>query len=93
MIRLLLETATDVCSVAVAKGGLVLAEHTATEAHQHSSHLTLFIQKVMAEAELEMTDLDSLVPLYLTGRYTSVRQEERTQARLRAGQWSFGAAA
>jgi tRNA threonylcarbamoyladenosine biosynthesis protein TsaB len=73
MIRLLLETATDVCSVAVAKGGLVLAEHTATEAHQHSSHLTLFIQKVMAEAELEMTDLDEVVLSDGPGSYTSLR--------------------
>lgn len=73
MIRLLLETATDVCSVAVAKGDLVLAEHTATEAYQHSSHLTLFIQQVMAEAQLKMTDLDEVVLSDGPGSYTSLR--------------------
>lgn len=73
MIRLLLETATDVCSVAVAQGGAVLAEHTAAEAHQHSSHLTLFIQRVMAEAGLKMTDLDEIVLSDGPGSYTSLR--------------------
>ncbi len=73
MIRLLLETATDVCSVAVAKGDIILAEHTATEAHQHSSHLTLFIQQVMEEAQVKMTDLDEVVLSDGPGSYTSLR--------------------
>lgn len=73
MIRLLLETATDVCSVAVARNEDVLAEHTAAEAHQHSSHLTLFIQRVMTEAGLKMTDLDEVVLSDGPGSYTSLR--------------------
>ena len=73
MIRLLLETATDVCSVAVAKGDLILAEHTAEEPHQHSSHLTLFIERVMAEAGVKMTDLDEVVLSDGPGSYTSLR--------------------
>jgi tRNA threonylcarbamoyladenosine biosynthesis protein TsaB len=73
MIRLLLETATDVCSVAVSKGDVILAEHTAAEPHQHSSHLTLFIQQVMAEAQLKMTDLDEIVLSDGPGSYTSLR--------------------
>lgn len=73
MIRLLLETATDVCSVAVARGDVILAEHTASEAHQHSSHLTLFIQQVMAEAGLKMTELDEVVLSDGPGSYTSLR--------------------
>jgi tRNA threonylcarbamoyladenosine biosynthesis protein TsaB len=73
MIRLLLETATDVCSVAVARGETILAEHTATEVHQHSSHLTLFIQQVMQEAGLRMTDLEEIVLSDGPGSYTSLR--------------------
>ncbi len=73
MIRLLLETATDVCSVAVAKGNVVLAEHTAAEAHQHASHLTVFIRKVMDEAQVQMTDLDEIVLSDGPGSYTSLR--------------------
>ncbi|TXF88793.1 tRNA (adenosine(37)-N6)-threonylcarbamoyltransferase complex dimerization subunit type 1 TsaB [Neolewinella aurantiaca] len=73
MIRLLLETATDVCSVAVAKDDLILAEYTAAEVHQHSSHLTLFIQQVMEEAQLSMADLDEVVLSDGPGSYTSLR--------------------
>lgn len=73
MIQLLLETATDVCSVAVARDGVVLAEHTAAEAHQHSSHLTLFIQQIMAEAGLKMTELQEVVLSDGPGSYTSLR--------------------
>lgn len=73
MIRLLLETATDVCSVAVARDQDILAEHTSSEAHQHSSHLTLFIRQVMLEAGLKMTDLDEVVLSDGPGSYTSLR--------------------
>lgn len=73
MIRLLLETATDVCSVAVARDKNILAEHTSAEAHQHSSHLTLFIQKVMVEAGLKMAELDEVVLSDGPGSYTSLR--------------------
>lgn len=73
MIRLLLETATEVCSVAVAQDKVILAEHTATEAHQHSSHLTLFIQQVVQEAGIKFAQLDEIVLSDGPGSYTSLR--------------------
>ncbi|NJC27800.1 tRNA (adenosine(37)-N6)-threonylcarbamoyltransferase complex dimerization subunit type 1 TsaB [Neolewinella antarctica] len=73
MIRLLLETATDICSVAVARGEVILAEHTATEAFQHSSHLTLFIKQILNEAGLKPADLDEVVLSDGPGSYTSLR--------------------
>lgn len=73
MIQLLLETATDVCSVAVAREGVIVAEQTAAEVHQHSSHLTLLIQEVMRKATLKMTDLDEVVLSDGPGSYTSLR--------------------
>lgn len=73
MIRLLLETATEVCSVAVADGARVLAEHTAKQPNQHSSHLTLFIRHVMEEAQLQMTDLDEVILSDGPGSFTSLR--------------------
>lgn len=73
MIRLLLETATDVCSVAIAKDQIVLAQHTATEPHQHSSHLTLFIQQVVREAGIKLADVDEIVLSDGPGSYTSLR--------------------
>lgn len=73
MTQLLLETATDVCSVAVARDGVIVAEHTAAEAHQHSSHLTLFIQRVLQEAGIKMIELNEVVLSDGPGSYTSLR--------------------
>lgn len=73
MIRLLLETATDACSVAVARGSAIIAERTAPEVHQHASHLTLFIREVMDAAGLHMTDLEEIVLSDGPGSYTSLR--------------------
>lgn len=73
MTQLFLETATDVCSVAIARDGVLLAEHTAAESHQHSSHLTLFIERVLEEAKVIMTELDEVVLSDGPGSYTSLR--------------------
>jgi len=73
MIQLLLETATDACSVAVARDGLILAEHTAGEVHQHASHLTIFIRDVMASAGVTMDELDEVVLSDGPGSFTSLR--------------------
>ena len=73
MTLLLLETATDVCSVAVARDGVILAERTATEAHQHSSHLTLFVQEVLAGAQVQWPDIGAVVLSDGPGSYTSLR--------------------
>lgn len=70
---LLLETATEICSVGVAKGGELLAEMLAPDRHMHSSHLTLFIQEMMAEAGLAYEDLDGIVLSNGPGSYTSLR--------------------
>ena len=73
MTRLLLETATDVCSVAVARGAEVLAEHTAGEKFQHSSHLTVFIKQVLREASVTIAELSEVVLSDGPGSYTSLR--------------------
>ena len=73
MTELLLETATDVCSVAVARNGQLLAEVTAKEVHQHASHLTVFIQRALDEAGVAMHELDEVVLSDGPGSYTSLR--------------------
>lgn len=73
MMRLLLETATDVCSVAVARGETLLAEYTAPEAHRHSSHLTVYIQQVLAAAGVTLREVEELVLSDGPGSYTSLR--------------------
>jgi len=73
MTQLLLETATEVCSVAVARDGLILAEHTAEEAHQHASQLTVFIRDVMTSAGVKMEELNEVVLSDGPGSFTSLR--------------------
>lgn len=73
MIQILLETATDVCSVALAVNGEVVAERTATEVHQHASHLTVFIGEVLERAQVRTDQLDEIILSDGPGSYTSLR--------------------
>ncbi len=73
MTQLLLETATDVCSVAIARGGVVIAQATAREIHQHASHLTLLIEEALGQAGLTLSKIDRLVLSDGPGSYTSLR--------------------
>lgn len=73
MTQLLLETATDVCSVAVARDGALLAERTATEGYRHASHLTVFIREALEAAGLTLAEVDEVVLSDGPGSYTSLR--------------------
>ncbi|CAH1001611.1 hypothetical protein LEM8419_02516 [Neolewinella maritima] len=71
--ELLLETATEVCSVAVAHEGRILAEVAAAEVQQHASHLTRFITRALAEAGVTMAQLTEVVLSDGPGSFTSLR--------------------
>ena len=73
MIRLALETATDFCSVAVARDGRVVGQAAATAVHQHASRLTLLISEALAEAKVSLSALDELILSDGPGSYTSLR--------------------
>ena len=73
MLELLLETATDVCSVGLARDGELIAERTATEVHQHASHLTVFIREVLSKAGVGFGDLEAIRLSDGPGSYTSLR--------------------
>ena len=73
MTELLLETATDVCSVAVARDGQLLATAEATEVHQHASRLTLFVREALLQANLSLDAVDRVVLSDGPGSYTSLR--------------------
>ncbi|NJB86267.1 tRNA threonylcarbamoyladenosine biosynthesis protein TsaB [Lewinella marina] len=73
MMQLLLETATEVCSVAVAHHDRILAEVTASAPQQHASHLTLLIQEVLEQADCPITELEEVVLSDGPGSYTSLR--------------------
>ncbi len=68
-----LETATPVCSVAIAINGKTVAQKEETAQNIHAAKLTLFIKEVMQEAALTFTDLDAIAVSKGPGSYTGLR--------------------
>ena len=60
MTILLLETATQVCSVAMFRDGVVLASVRSDEPNAHSSKLAVFINEVVERSSLKIKDIDAV---------------------------------
>nr|MBA3705815.1 tRNA (adenosine(37)-N6)-threonylcarbamoyltransferase complex dimerization subunit type 1 TsaB [Bacteroidota bacterium] len=74
MARILnLETATTVCSVSLAKDGELLAYKEQNGDYSHSENLTLFIEDVLKQAELKLSDIDAVAVSKGPGSYTGLR--------------------
>jgi tRNA threonylcarbamoyladenosine biosynthesis protein TsaB len=67
-----IETATDICSVALAEDGKLIAFRE-VQTLNHAGQLTLFIEKCLAEANVNMTDLDAVAISNGPGSYTALR--------------------
>lgn len=69
-----LETATTNCSVSVAKDGVVLAikQHD-TPNYSHSEQLHVFIEDVLKDAQLELSQLEAVAVSKGPGSYTGLR--------------------
>lgn len=70
---LLIETATDVCSTAIAADGQVLALRETPNASSHSALLTLQIEACVAESGIALAALDAIAVSGGPGAYTSLR--------------------
>jgi tRNA threonylcarbamoyladenosine biosynthesis protein TsaB len=68
-----IETATEICSVAVSENNLLLALCESTEPNQHSSQLTLLIEEALGKAGLKINQLDAVALSSGPGSYTSLR--------------------
>ena len=68
-----LETATQVCSVALAKDGEVLAVKESSEDKSHSRQITVFIEEVLAKAGVAVKDLEGVAVSEGPGSYTGLR--------------------
>lgn len=68
-----LETATPVCSVAVAHNGKTVARVEADGPNLHASHLTLFIEQALVEAGLVGDELAAVAVSMGPGSYTGLR--------------------
>lgn len=70
---LCLETATQVCSVALAKNDEIIAIRESKEHNSHSSLITIFIDEVMKESGYQLNELDAVVVSKGPGSYTGLR--------------------
>jgi tRNA threonylcarbamoyladenosine biosynthesis protein TsaB len=70
---LLIETATDVCSVALSKQGQVLAATEQQPVLSHTAVLTLQISQVLSESGYTLRDLSGVAVSSGPGSYTALR--------------------
>lgn len=68
-----MDTATPVCSVALAKDGKLLAFREKNEKNIHAEVLTGFVEEVLAEAEVKLSNLDAIAVSMGPGSYTGLR--------------------
>lgn len=70
---LLLETATHVCSVSLARDGDVLETRESEEEKSHASQLTVFIQEILEVQKVKASELDAVAVSKGPGSYTGLR--------------------
>lgn len=68
-----IESATRVCSVALGKEAVLLAEASTETEYQHAAQITLLIQSVMDQAALTLSQLDAVAVSIGPGSYTALR--------------------
>ncbi len=70
---LLLETATEVCSVGLARGRELLSLQESPPGQDHAAVITLYIQAVMEQAGHALAEVDAVAVSDGPGSYTSLR--------------------
>lgn len=68
-----IETATEICSVALSQNEEILAVKESGGTNEHSALLNIFIRDVMAMAGLELSALDAVAVSMGPGSYTGLR--------------------
>jgi tRNA threonylcarbamoyladenosine biosynthesis protein TsaB len=68
-----IETSTEVCSVALSKDGQLLFEKESSEGLNHSEMLTVFIESLFTENQLDIRTLDAVAVSKGPGSYTGLR--------------------
>jgi len=68
-----LETATNLCSVALCDSAGVISLRENNELKSHASQLTVFIQELLKENNLKTSDLDAIAVSKGPGSYTGLR--------------------
>jgi len=68
-----IETATKICSVALAKDGKVIASKETAEGNSHSTQLAPFIKDIMEQSDYAFADLQAIAVSMGPGSYTGLR--------------------
>ena len=68
-----IETATEICSVAISRDGALLSLCESNEATSHASVLTLQIEQCLAESHVTLNEIDAVSVSSGPGSYTSLR--------------------
>ena len=70
---ILIETSTSLCSVALAENGTVTAYRESSAPKAHASLTAVFVQEVLAERGLTLSDCDAVCVSKGPGSYTGLR--------------------
>ncbi len=70
---LLIDTTTDICSVALSKDSKIIAEQQANTSNAHAAALTLLIENLLSDANLTIKDLSAIAISSGPGSYTGLR--------------------
>ncbi|NOZ46084.1 MAG: tRNA (adenosine(37)-N6)-threonylcarbamoyltransferase complex dimerization subunit type 1 TsaB [Chlorobi bacterium] len=68
-----IETATNICSVALSDTTTILSVKESAEANVHSSHLTVFIESLFASTGTKLENLSAVAVSKGPGSYTGLR--------------------
>ena len=69
----MIETATEVCSVALAKDGQLISLREISDGNSHSANVAVFLDEVLKEAGKIPKDLDAVAVSKGPGSYTGLR--------------------
>jgi len=68
-----IESGGAFCSACIAKDGVAIANQQESSINSHASKITLIIERVLADAELSMSQLDAIAISEGPGSYTGLR--------------------
>jgi tRNA threonylcarbamoyladenosine biosynthesis protein TsaB len=72
-LSLAIETATRVCSVALARGARVIAVHANSDSRLHSERLLPMIEALLADARADLADVEAFAVSIGPGSFTGLR--------------------